>query len=82
MTARQPRRTRRRNVPADSLPRLRPGDARPGNASGDAQAASGRSRVREHNVTSDYRYVRTEMVAIGIVSVVTFGFVAIASLFF
>lgn len=73
MTARQPRRTRRRNVPGDSLPGVRSSGRKPAQA---GEAASGSPRaLAEHHVTSDYRYVRKELGMIAVVGVATMGFI-------
>ncbi len=72
MTARQPRRTRRRNVPSESLPRLRPGE---GTRETAAPSSTTRANQRVHHVTEDYSYVRSDMVLVGIFSAVTLGFI-------
>ncbi len=78
MAARQPRRTRRRNVPAETLPSVRTGRAaRPEVAPG--SAASQRTGQPEHEVTSDYRYVWHEMGIIAGVSAFTFGLIVVLS---
>ena len=58
MTTRQPRRTRRRQAPATTLPRPLP--------SGESEAASSRAPRhttghRTHHVTTDYRYVKKDL---------------------
>jgi hypothetical protein len=74
MTARQPRRARRRNVPSESLPRLRPGD---GTRESSAPTSTTRANQRVHHVTDDYSYVRSDMVLVGIFSAVTLGFIIV-----
>lgn len=76
MTARQPRRTRRRDVPAEALPRLRPEEAREHrrllrNATGGGE----RRHATEHHVLTDYHHVRADLVAIAAVTAVTAAFV-------
>jgi hypothetical protein len=76
MTARQPRRTRRRNVPSESLPRLRPGE---GSGSATPVVSSTRPNQRVHHVTEDYSYVRKDMVLVAAFSVLTFAFIVAMS---
>ena len=78
MTARQPRRARRRNVPGDSLPRIRKGaETHP---RGDAPVTTSRRlNQNEHAISTDYRYVRKEMAIIGAVTVVTLAFIVAMS---
>lgn len=76
MTARQPRRTRRRAAPASTLPRPTP----EANA-GPERSRTARSGVhhREHHVSTDYGYVRRDLVAVTVfASVVTALVVAVA----
>jgi hypothetical protein len=68
MTARQPRRERRRSTAASNLPRP--------TADGSARRAPSSSRQREHHVTTDYSYVRKDLVLIAGVTAVTMAFVA------
>gem|GEM_PF-905337 len=76
----RPRRSRRRRVPRSSLPRptrVATGELEEGAA---ASALPRRPlRVpqgpREHHITTDYGYVRKDLVAIAVVSAITFGFV-------
>lgn len=75
MTARQPRRTRRRNVPSESLPRLRPGDG-----SGPASPAVSATRPqRVHHVTEDYSYVRKDIALVAAFTAVTLAFIVAMS---
>jgi len=81
MTARQPRRTRRREVPAESLPRLRPEEAREHRRLLRNASSSGERRLAtEHHVLADYAYVRKDLVAIAAVSAVTTAFVVVMAL--
>jgi hypothetical protein len=80
MTAPQPRRTRRRSVPAASLPRPAAMDGvtrEPETAAaGVATRAPRRGPVvRPHHVTNDYRYVRTDLALVAAVGVVVVAFV-------
>ena len=75
MTARRPGRSRRRKAPAPSLPRpsgsevgITP-DSRPSDESG------AENRIQVHHVTADYGYVKSDLVTIAAVSVVSFGFI-------
>lgn len=74
MTARHPRRTRRRAAPASSLPR-------PVRAEGGIEAdvpGPGQRRTtghREHHVTVDYSYVQKDLVTVAAVGVVVIGFI-------
>ncbi|MDZ7728539.1 MAG: hypothetical protein U5Q44_10315 [Dehalococcoidia bacterium] len=73
MTARQPRRTRRRNVPGDSLPGIRSTGRSRERAEGGAAAHE--RTLAEHHVTNDYRYVRKELAMIAGVTAVTVAFI-------
>lgn len=76
MTARQPRRTRRRNAPAAALPRLNPQE------SGDREHALHRpirTSIPEHHVSQDYGYVRRDLLLIAGVTTITFAFVVLMS---
>jgi hypothetical protein len=76
MTARQPRRTRRRDLPAESLPRLRPEEERERRRLLRATSVAGERRhINEHHVVTDYRYVKPELLAITAVTAVTMAFV-------
>jgi hypothetical protein len=77
MASRQPRRTRRRKAPADSLPRIHPDRERARHDSESHAGEGRRSAVREHDVTTDYRYVKNEMAIVAAVSAVTFGFIVV-----
>ncbi len=81
MAARQPRR-RRRSVPAAALPR--PTAAAPTTDQTPAPAPATTSRRRtpavpEHHITTDYSYVRKDLLVIAGVSVVSLGFVVAMS---
>ncbi|MBI5947582.1 MAG: hypothetical protein HY875_05560 [Chloroflexi bacterium] len=78
MTARQPRRTRRRAAPPTALPRP--------SASLDSPAAASRvSRRslghREHHVTTDYRYVINDLMTVAVVGGVAVAFIVGMSFF-
>jgi hypothetical protein len=75
MTARQPRRTRRRNPPAATLPR--PGVAPEANGAAPAAAHTARRAVghREHHVTQDYSYVHKDLITVAFVGVVVIAFI-------
>ncbi|MGH2633700.1 MAG: hypothetical protein ACRDG3_09850 [Tepidiformaceae bacterium] len=84
MTARQPRRTRRRLAPANSLPRPVAASGT-GTAEVDEERAAPRAAAehplvrryevhhREHHVTKDYSYVHRDLL-----TVVAFGAVVVA----
>ncbi|HEY5475624.1 MAG TPA: hypothetical protein VIK11_02815 [Tepidiformaceae bacterium] len=68
-----PRRTRRRNVPAASLPRPATGGMEEGL---DARRASSiQVGHREHHVTTDYGYVHRDLITVACVGVVVIGFI-------
>ncbi len=75
MTARQPRRTRRRSAPAVALPRPVAGP----DSNGAAPAASSTARRvvshREHHVTQDYSYVHKDLITVAFVGVVVIAFI-------
>lgn len=76
MTARQPRRERRRTAPAPTLPRPGATPARRG-----ALSSAPVAGVREHHVTADYSYVRGDLLIVSGVTLVTLGFVVAMSFF-
>jgi hypothetical protein len=61
MTTRRPQRTRRRTAPAASLPRPA---AEAASASQTSRSALRPSRHRAHHVTTDYHYVRKDLLTI------------------
>lgn len=75
MTARRPRRRRRRDLAASTLPRPVPGEAmvRPA-VEVSRDEPRGRAR-REHHATTDFRYVRSDLIGIAVVGSITLGFV-------
>lgn len=82
MTARQPRRARRRAVAASPLPR--PSATLPVDAEQEEQAATPASvraarragvRHREHHVTKDYSYVHKDLLTVLAIGVVIIGFI-------
>ncbi len=79
MTARQPRRTRRRTLPPSALPR----PSAPLAATAAGESAHGQRRTparhREHHVTRDYRYVHTDLLTIAAVGVVVIAFIVAMS---
>jgi hypothetical protein len=87
MTARQPRRSRRRLAPAAALPRPAnnvtaelegvvnaPTTAAPTTAASRGSTAR-RGQPRDHHVTNDYSYVRKDLVTVAAVGVVVVGFI-------
>lgn len=75
MSSRRPRRQRRRRDRASTLPR--PG-ATPTPQTATATAARIPDQTpREHHVATDYRYVRRDLAAVAVVSVVTLAFVLV-----
>lgn len=62
MTTRRPQRQRRRTAPATSLPRPAAAEAAVGPAGPRAPGRS--SRHRAHHVTTDYHYVRRDLLTI------------------
>jgi hypothetical protein len=85
MTARQPRRARRRAAPAASLPRPLAGDSIAAQADQHRGISSGSRRIaaraREHHVQEDYSHVKRDLVAVAVVSAATIGFVVVMSFF-
>lgn len=84
MTARPPRRTRRRVAPAASLPRPTGGETGTSGAKAresDTRATPG-SRIQVHHVTTDYSYVRTDLLTVAGVTAVTLAFIIGMSLAF
>ncbi len=83
MTARQPRRARRRLAPASPLPRPsavpaeESAPAAPALSPAAARAAARRTAVhhREHHVTRDYSHVHRDMVTVAIVGVIVVAFI-------
>ncbi|MGD9935035.1 MAG: hypothetical protein AB7T37_15170 [Dehalococcoidia bacterium] len=89
MPARQTRRPRRRTVPASSLPRPDAEAGAPGASEEHIEAVSvvePRARRRHagptHHVAQDYRYVRTDLIAVAIVGAISLAFVFGASFLF
>jgi hypothetical protein len=80
MTARQPRRTRR-NTPAAALPRpvAEAESAVPELAAAATRRATRAAGPREHHVTNDYRYVRTDLLTVAAVGIIVIAFVAVMS---
>ena len=74
MTARNPRRTRRRSIPGSSLPR--PVRSEEG-ADDQSPQRSVRhaSGHREHHVTVDYSYVQKDLITVAIVGAVAIAFI-------
>lgn len=79
MTARQPRRTRRRIAPASSLPRpLSAEDT----AAGRTQARGAVAPTlhhRTHHVTKDYSHVHKDLITVAVVGTVVVGFIVAMS---
>ena len=85
MTARQPRRTRRRAAPANTLPRpvaSLEGEAAGSESAEQLEAAGSTSlrrpatvRHREHHVTTDYSHVHRDLAMVAIIGTLVVGFV-------
>jgi hypothetical protein len=81
MTARQPRRTRRRTTPASTLPRPLPVSGSTDTAETATAPATrptarrGPAQPRAHHVENDYRYVRTDLLTVAAVGAVVIAFV-------
>jgi hypothetical protein len=74
MTARQPRRTRRRVAPASSLPRpLSAEDTAAGRTQ--ARGAAPTLGHRAHHVTKDYSHVHKDLVTVAVVGVAVVAFI-------
>jgi hypothetical protein len=75
VTARQPRRTRRRAVPGASLPRPTGEEGlAPGDSSRIRQVADTRHH-REHHVTKDYSHVHKDLLTVLGVGIVVLAFI-------
>ncbi len=78
MTARQPRRTRRRIAPAASLPRpLSAEDTAAGRTQ--ARGAAPVLHHRTHHVTKDYSHVHKDLVTVAVVGTAVIGFIVAMS---
>ncbi len=88
MTARQPRRTRRRSVPAAALPRPLPASG--ADETGEepeapqlvpAHPLARRYELhrREHHVTKDYSYVHRDLLTVACIGVAVIGFIVAMS---
>lgn len=78
MTARQPRRTRRRVAPASSLPRpLTAEDTAAGRTQ--VRGAASSLHHRTHHVTKDYSHVHKDLVTVALVGVAVVGFIVAMS---
>lgn len=78
MTARQPRRTRRRAASAAStLPRPGSTDGEAGESDRSRQARRAAAAIhhREHHVTKDYSHVHRDLVTVTVVAAVVLGFI-------
>ena len=74
MATRRPQRTRRRTAPATSLPR--PTATEPTGAPVNVGRGAVRaSRHRAHHVTTDYHYVRKDLLSIVVLGGVCAGFI-------
>jgi hypothetical protein len=77
MTARQPRRTRRRIAPATALPRPVSGDAE-ANESAESRSARRNAAMlhhRAHHVTKDYSHVHRDLITVTVVGLAVIGFI-------
>ncbi|MDE2668559.1 MAG: hypothetical protein OXI51_02770 [Chloroflexota bacterium] len=75
MSSRRPRRQRRRRERASTLPR--PGATPTPQPAGATAASIPDQTPREHHVATDYRYVRRDLGAVAVVSVLTLAFVLV-----
>ena len=74
MTARQPRRARRRIAPASSLPRpLTAEDSAAGRTQ--ARGAAPSLHHRTHHVTKDYSHVHKDLVTVAVVGAAVIAFI-------
>lgn len=82
MTARQPRRDRRRSSPVSALPRpvASPDGDQPVTPAA-ARAAARRTTVhhRQHHVTRDYSYVHKDLLTVSVVGGVVIAFIVAMS---
>lgn len=81
MTARQPRRTRRRVAPATSLPRpLTAEDTAAGRTQARGAAPTAASlHHRTHHVTKDYSHVHKDLLTVAVVGTAVIGFIVAMS---
>ena len=81
MTARQPRRTRRRVAPAAALPRPATGmdEATQAERSRAIRRGANTLHHREHHVTKDYSHIMKDLKTVVAVGVVVFGFIGAMS---
>ena len=77
MSSRRPRRQRRRRDRGSTLPR--PGATPTPQPASPTAARIPDQTPREHHVATDYRYVRRDLVAVAVVSVITLAFVLVAA---
>ncbi len=77
MTARPPRRRRRTDAPAATLPRPTASPAAAGEPLPARRTIPG--RVREHHVAKDYGYVKRDLLGIAAVGAVTLAFIVAMS---
>ena len=77
MTARQPRRTRRRIAPAAALPRPVTGDSEAGESDDSRTVRRNAAMLhhRQHHVTKDYSHVHKDLIAITVLATVVIGFI-------
>lgn len=75
MTARQPRRARRRAAPATSLPRPTPAGLESGPPESAAARAAAARHHREHHVTKDYSHVHRDLLTVLAIGVVVIAFI-------
>ena len=81
MTARQPRRTRRRAAPASSLPRpvASPSEDGESEHSRTVRRNAATLHHREHHVTRDYSHVHKDLITVAIVGAGVIGFIVAMS---
>jgi len=79
MTARQPRRARRRVAPAGSLPRpvTNVDDSDESDHSRTVRRNAALLHHREHHVTKDYSHVHRDLLTVAVVGTVVMGFIVL-----
>lgn len=75
MTARQPRRARRRTTPAASLPRPTAVGGEANVTESAAARAAATRHHREHHVTKDYGYIHRDLLTVAGIGVVVIAFI-------
>jgi hypothetical protein len=73
MTARQPRRARRRSANVTTLPRPESSESESPGVRSPARRVT--ARARQHHVTNDYSYVHRDLITVAGVGVVVVAFI-------